>query len=149
MIVPYAHNEQAVLARVRHSRLTDLFLGIATLPLEDNTRTAMEAGQTGLRELYVSNVRNDPPVVIPVQTTSRQNQLTVAPRTRRDIAYCQEAFPGLRCRPVSVQPMDDDVIAIFELTIQDGQILIMEEKHYKLVRSSPVTFEDLQSYCAS
>jgi hypothetical protein len=29
--------------------------------------------------------------------------------------------------------MAGDVIALFELTVEDGQVLIVEERHYRLV----------------
>jgi hypothetical protein len=39
----------------------------------------------------------------------------------------------VRCRPISVQFMADDVIAMFELTIIDDEIRVVEERHYRLV----------------
>jgi hypothetical protein len=42
--------------------------------------------------------------------------------------------------------MADGVIAMFELTMQDGQIRVVDEKHYKLVPSAQITTEELQSY---
>jgi hypothetical protein len=41
--------------------------------------------------------------------------------------------------------MDDDRIAIFELTVQDDQVRIVDEKHYRLVAGN-VSDEDLAAY---
>jgi hypothetical protein len=42
--------------------------------------------------------------------------------------------------------MRDSVIAMFELTMSDGQIKLVDEKHYKLVPSDQIGTEELKSY---
>ena len=67
-------------------------------------------------------------------------------RAKQDIACCAEKFPDLVCRSISAQFMDDDRIAIFELTVQDDQVKIVDEKHYKLVPSDGISRSDLAAY---
>ena len=62
------------------------------------------------------------------------------------MACCVEKFPALRCRPVSAQFMEQDTIAMFELTMQNGEIRVVDEKHYRLLPSDQISQEDLQSY---
>ena len=50
------------------------------------------------------------------------------------------------CRPVSTQFMQDNVIAMFELTLEDEQIRIVKEKHYQLVLSKDILRADLEQY---
>jgi hypothetical protein len=64
----------------------------------------------------------------------------------QDVACCAEKFPHLNCRPVSDQFMADDVIAMFDLTVQKGQVRIAEEKHYVLVPSDRIAAADLERY---
>ena len=42
--------------------------------------------------------------------------------------------------------MDDDRIAIFDLTIEDDEVKVVEERHYRLVPSSEIEPEDLETY---
>jgi hypothetical protein len=71
-------------------------------------------------------------------------------QTKQDIACCAEKFPGLVCRSVSAQFIDIEdnrkKIAMFELAIDDGRVVIVEEKHYLLVPSIEISSEDLKAY---
>ena len=44
--------------------------------------------------------------------------------------------------------MADDVIALFELTSEDQQVLILEERHYRLVPSKDIDDETKRLYAA-
>ena len=65
---------------------------------------------------------------------------------RQDLACCKEKFSGLICRALSAQFMDDDRIAMFELTIENDEVKVVDEKHYKLVPASKISSEDLATY---
>ena len=53
---------------------------------------------------------------------------------------------SLVCRPIAAQAMADDVIALFEFELQDDEIKIVSEKHYRLVDPDAMTEEDLRQY---
>ena len=42
--------------------------------------------------------------------------------------------------------MDDDSIALFELTVENDEVRVVDEKHYKLLPATEITAEDLMSY---
>lgn len=42
--------------------------------------------------------------------------------------------------------MRDNKIALFELTVEDGDIKVVEERHYQLVAASDITASDLKAY---
>ena len=44
--------------------------------------------------------------------------------------------------------MEDQRIAVFELLIQDEQVKVVDEKHYKLVPASEISKKDLEIYRA-
>jgi hypothetical protein len=44
--------------------------------------------------------------------------------------------------------MADDVIAMFELVLQRGDVKVFEERHYRLVPSDQIQEEDLKLYSA-
>lgn len=139
-------DEQALLAKLRYNRLIDIFLGITTYSLQNHLRTTVRGmGQIEIDEVYVGVNRAGQQFVIPVQAKGGSDQLAVI-QTRQDIACCLEKFPGLKCRPVSAQFMRQDTIAVFELAIQDEEVRIVDEKHYRLVPSDQITAEDLERY---
>lgn len=139
-------DEQALLAKVRYNRLIDIFLGITTYSLQNHLRTTVKGiGQIEIDEVYVGVNRNGQQFVIPVQAKGGPDQLGVA-QTRQDIACCQQKFRKLTCRPVSAQFMSDDVIAMFELTVQGDEVKVMEERHFRLVPSEEIEEDDLRRY---
>lgn len=139
-------DEQALLTKIRYNRLIDLFLGITAYSLQNHLRTTVTGvGQIEIDEMYVGLNRNGVQFVIPVQAKGGNDQIGVV-QTKQDIGYCTEKFAELICRPVSAQFMGNDLIAMFELTLEDGEVKVVEEKHYKLVAADQVFEEDLQAY---
>jgi hypothetical protein len=139
-------DEQALLAKVRYNRLLDVFLGIATYSLQNHLRTSVkEIGQVEIDEIYVGIDRNGCQYVIPVQAKGGADQLSVV-QTRQDLRCCEQKFPGLVCRAISTQFISNDLIAVFELAVEDEQIKVVEEKHYCLVSADKITAKDLRTY---
>lgn len=140
------NDEQALLAKIRYSRLIDLFLGVTAYSLQNHLRTTVTGhGQIEIDEIYVALDRHGRQFIIPVQAKGGNDQLGIV-QTQQDIACCQEKFPGLICRAISAQFMSDQRIALFELTIEDGSMKVVDERHYKLVASNEITAADLQAY---
>ena len=52
----------------------------------------------------------------------------------------------MRCRPIAAQFLDNDVVALFELTLQDGEIKVVEERHYRLVPADQLDPEAIRRY---
>ena len=59
---------------------------------------------------------------------------------------CAAKLPSLICRPVGIQFMRNDVVALFEFEQEGDDIRIVSEKHYRLVPPDSVTKEDLAKY---
>jgi hypothetical protein len=147
IIAAYAlGDEQALLAKVRYNRLVDVFLGIAAYSLQNHLRTTVKGiGQIEIDEIYVGIDRHGRQFVIPVQAKGGFDKHGVV-QTQQDIALCAEAFPSLICRPISAQFMTDQRIAMFELTVIDGGVRVVDEKHYQLVSAKSITTSDLDKY---
>lgn len=151
IIGAYALNdEQALLARVRYNRLIDVFLGVTAYSLQNHMRTTVKGiGQIEIDEVYVAVDRQGVQYVVPVQAKGGKDQLSVV-QTKQDLACCAEKFPNLKCRSVSAQFIDVEggrkKIAMFELSVEDGRVVILEERHYLLVPSSEISPEDLRAY---
>jgi hypothetical protein len=151
IIGAYAFNdEQALLAIVRYNRLVDVFLGVTAYSLQNHMRTTVKGiGQIEIDEVYVALDRQGAQYIIPVQAKGGKDQLAVV-QTKQDLACCAEKFPTLICRSVSAQFIDMEdkskMIAMFELAVEDGQVVIVEEKHYRLAPSKDIGPEELRSY---
>ncbi len=147
VIAKYAlSDEQALLAKVRYNRLVDIFLGLTAYSLQNHLRTTVSGlGQIEIDELYVGISRGGSQFIIPVQAKGGKDQLS-AVQAKQDIACCREKFSELICRSVSAQFMAEDVIAMFEITLDGDEVKVVEERHYKLVPADQISAKDLKGY---
>ena len=138
-------DEQALLAKVRYNRLIDTFLRVTAYSLQNHLRTTVEdIGQIEIDELYFGVRNTGQQFIVPVQAKGGKDQIG-ATQIQQDLAFCKESFPDLTPRAVAVQFMDDDVIAMFELAVQDDELRVVEEKHYRLVTAGQISSDDLQT----
>lgn len=139
-------DEQALLALVRYNRLIDIFLGVASYSLQNHLRTtAPDVGQVEVDEVYVAVDRHGRQYILPVQAKGGSDEIGIT-QTEQDIAVCREKWPDMICRPISAQFGNDGRIALFELAIQDDQVRVRRESHYRLVPSSEISKDDLEGY---
>jgi hypothetical protein len=64
----------------------------------------------------------------------------------QDIEMCLAKFPGLVCRAIAAQYMDENLMALFEFEQTNEGIKVASEKHYRLVKPDELSFDELQSY---
>ena len=145
----HAHgDEQSLLAKVRYNRLIDLFLGVVAYSLQSHLRTTVpDVGQIETDELYVGVRNSGQQFIIPVQAKGGTDRIG-AVQAEQDLALCRDVFPELTPRPVAVQFVRDaegEVIVMFELKQQGDDILIVDERHYRLVPADAITSDDLRS----
>jgi hypothetical protein len=139
-------DEQALLATVRYNRLVDTFLGLTTYSLQTHWRTtAKGVGQLEVDEVYVAVDRNGTQFIVPVQAKTGSDQIGIV-QISQDLKACAEKYPQLVARPVAAQFLRNGVIAMFELTLQDGEIVVVHEEHYKLVGAEEISDTDRATY---
>ncbi len=139
-------DEQALLAIVRYNRLIDTFLGLTTYSLQNHLRTTVKGiGQIEIDELYFGIDRNGCHFAIPVQAKGGKDQIGVV-QTSQDIAFVAQRFPGMRCRAISAQFMPDGSVAMFELTLQGGEVKVVQERHYRLLPASELDQSAIKNY---
>lgn len=139
-------DEQALLAIVRYNRLIDTFLGLTTYSLQNHLRTTVKGiGQIEIDELYIGLDKRGCHYVIPVQAKGGKDQIGVV-QTTQDIRFVEQKFPGLACRAISAQFMEGGIVALFELTLQDAQVRVVEERHYRLVPASHIDQYAIRNY---
>ncbi|WCT76314.1 endonuclease [Novosphingobium humi] len=147
MIKRYAFSdEQALLARVRYNRLVDTFFGITTYSLQSHLRTTVESiGQIEIDEIYVGIDKHGRHFIIPTQAKVGKDKIGYA-QLFQDLAYCKAKYPNLVCRALAAKFMNKELIALFELTISEDSVKIVEEKHYKIVLETDISEQELQEY---
>lgn len=139
-------DEQALLAIVRYNRLIDIFLGLTTFSLQNHLRTTVKGtGQIEIDELYVGIDRHGCHYAIPVQAKGGKDQISVV-QARQDIDWVEQKFPGMRCRAISAQFMGDERVAMFELGIQNDAVVVLDEKHYRLVPAAELDRKAIVDY---
>ncbi len=139
-------DEQALLTKLRYNRLIDIFTGATCYSLQNHLRTIVPTfGQVETDELYVGVDRKGENYVFPVQAKGGNDELGVV-QIEQDMALCAHKFPDLTCRAVAAQFMADEVIALFEFELAEGEVRKVSERHYKLVAPDELTREDLALY---
>ena len=139
-------DEQALLAMVRYNRLIDTFLGLTAYSLQNHLRTTVKGvGQIEIDELYIGIDKRGCHYVIPVQAKGEKDQIGIVQPTQ-DIRFAEQKFPGMRCRAIAAQFLEDAVIALFELTLQASEIKVVEERHYRLVPADQLDAESIRDY---
>ena len=139
-------DEQALLAIVRYNRLIDTFLGLTTYSLQNHLRTTVKGlGQIEIDELYVGLDKRGCHYVIPVQAKGGKDQIGVV-QTTQDVRYAAQKFPGMRCRPIAAQFLDDGSVALFELVVEGETVKVAEERHYRLVPATRLDEKAIRNY---
>ena len=137
-------DEQALLAKLRYNRLVDIFMGVTCYSLQNHLRTSVKGlGQVETDELYIGVDRRGAHFVFPIQAKGGKDRISVV-QIEQDIALCAEKFPDLICRPIAAQFMQQELIALFELTETDGNVAVVSERHYRLVPADDVSAADPQ-----
>ncbi|WP_028875473.1 hypothetical protein [Teredinibacter turnerae] len=139
-------DEQALLAIVRYNRLIDTFLALTTYSLQNHLRTTVkDIGQIEIDELYVGLDKRGCHYIIPVQAKGGKDQIGIV-QTTQDIKYVEQKFPDMKCRAIAAQFMEENIVALFELTLQDDEIKVVDEKHYKLVNKDDINQDVIRDY---
>ena len=137
-------DEQSLLSRIRYNRLLDIFLGIVTYSMQNHLRTQVKGvGQIEIDELYVGVNKKGQHFIIPVEAKVGNDMVGVV-QLNQDIAYCKQAFPDLICVPVAVHKMENpNTLCLFHLKMQDEDVKVVDEKHYRLVYSQEMGRQEL------
>jgi len=139
-------DEQALLAKMRYNRLVDLFTRLNCYSLQNHLRTTVPSyGQVETDEIYVGVNRQGVHFALPVQAKGGRDRISIV-QIEQDLELCAKKLPKLLCRPIAAQFMANDLIALFEFGDQEGRIVVLEERHYRLVPPDSISETDLLTY---
>ena len=147
VIEKYAQSdEQALLAKIRYNRLIDIFTGLTCYSLQNHLRTYVAGmGQVETDEIYIGVDSRGVHYVLPVQAKGEKDRLGIV-QIEQDLAMCAEKYPDLICKPIAAQFMGNQIIAIFELESSDQGVVIVAERHYRLVHPDELSSDELRLY---
>lgn len=153
IIERYALNdEQALLAKLRYNRLIDIFTGVACYSLQNHLRTTVAGmGQIETDEMYIGVDKQGAHHVFPVQAKGGRDRINTV-QIDQDMRMCREKFPDLLCRALAAQFIGPDLIALFEFGLEkrkgENEIVIVDERHYRLVSADDLTPEEIRQYAS-
>jgi len=96
-------------------------------------------------EVYVGVDRLGVHYVFPVQAKGGRDVLGLV-QFEQDLALCEARFSALVVRPIGVQFIEQDLIALFELEETDKGLRIAQEKHYRLVPPDDLSTDEILAY---
>lgn len=139
-------DEQGLLAQIRYNRLIDIFTGLTCYSLQNHLRTTVpNIGQVETDEIYIGLDKRGAHYVLPVQAKGGTDKLGVV-QIEQDFAVCEAKFPGLICKPIAAQFMENDVVALFEFEQTNEGVGIVSEKHYRLVKPDELSNAEIEKY---
>lgn len=146
IIARYAlKGEQSLLAKLRYTRLVDIFTGVSCYSLQTHLRTSVGSRQVEADEVYVGVDRTGSHFIVPVEAKSPADSLSLR-QIEDDIELVKQKWPGIAIRPLAAKFMSDEAIAMFEFIEVSGEVKVIAERHYRLVPEGEITDADLAQY---
>ena len=142
-------DEQALLTRAKYNRLVDIFTGITCYSIQNHLRTTVsDIGQVEVDEIYVGVNKRGTHFVLPCQAKSPGDKFGIV-QVMQDIALCQERYPHAICKPIALQFMGENGVAMLELAVTEEdeflRLNIVEEKRYELVPGTDISDVELRT----
>lgn len=140
-------DEQALLTRVRYNRLVDVFAGLTCYSIQNHFRTTVQGiGQIEVDEIYLGINKRGTHFVLPCQAKSPGDRFGIV-QVMQDMSLCNERYPNTVCRPIALQFLGTDDVAVLELIVTEEDDLfrlnVVDEKHYKFVHRSEISEQEL------
>ncbi|MFM8330559.1 MAG: hypothetical protein ACKN9T_02620 [Candidatus Methylumidiphilus sp.] len=144
-------DEQALLAKVRYNRLIDVFTGLTCYSIQNHLRTTVDnIGQIEVDEVYVGISKKGAHYVIPCQAKSPGDRFGIV-QVMQDIELCRQRCPHALCKPIALQFLSENDVAMLELAVEDDagvfRLTVIDERHYHLTRQEAMSDADIANYC--
>jgi len=141
-------DEQALLTKVRYNRLIDLFSGLTCYSIQNHLRTTIQnVGQIEIDEVYLGINKKGTHFVIPCQAKSPGDRFGIV-QVMQDIEFCKVRYPNAICKPIALQFLSENDVAILELTVEESHdtfhLSVVDERHYKLVGKDGISDHEIR-----
>ena len=141
-------DEQALLTKVRYNRLIDLFTGLTCYSIQNHLRTTIKnIGQIEIDEVYLGINKKGAHFVIPCQAKSPGDRFGIV-QVMQDIEFCKARYPNAICKPIALQFLSENDVAILELAVEESNdifhLSVVDERHYTLVGRDEITDNEIR-----
>ncbi len=141
-------DEQALLTKVRYNRFIDLFTGLTCYSIQNHLRTTIQdVGQIEIDEVYLGINKRGAHFVIPCQAKSPGDRFGIV-QVMQDIEFCRARFPYAICKPIALQFLSENDVAILELAVEESNdifhLSVVDERHYMLVGRDEITENEIR-----
>lgn len=141
-------DEQALLTKVRYNRLVDLFAGLTCYSIQNHLRTTIQnVGQIEIDEVYLGVNKKGAHFVIPCQAKSPGDRFGIV-QVMQDIEFCKARYPNAICKPIALQFLSENDVAILELAVEESNdifhLSVVDERQYKLVGRDGITDDEIR-----
>ena len=145
-------DEQALLTKVRYNRLVDLLTGLTCYSIQNHLRTTIaNVGQIEIDEVYLGVNKKGAHFVIPCQAKSPGHRFGIV-QVMQDIAFCKARYPNAICKPLALQFLSENEVAILELAVDEDSdkynLSVVDERHYKLVDKNEISDDEIKALSA-
>lgn len=142
-------DEQALLTKVRYNRLVDIFLGLTCYSIQNHLRTTVKnVGQIEIDEVYLGVNKKGAHFVIPCQAKSPGDRFGIV-QVMQDIKFCKARYPNAICKPIALQFLSEDDVAVLELAVDEQDsvfhLSVVDERQYKLVSRNEISDEEIRT----
>lgn len=132
-------NEQALLTRVRYSRLVDCFTGLSCWHLQGHYRTTVEGGfQIEIDEFYLGCNLDGTWFGIPIEAKTKRERGGIGrDQVTAMVKFCLESHPDLKCVPLVIKELDDGTILFLQMTTatRPEKVSIVNVRRYEIIRT--------------
>lgn len=109
--------------------------------------TIKNIGQIEIDEVYLGINKKGSHFVIPCQAKSPGDRFGIV-QVMQDIEFCKIRYPNTICKPIALQFLSENEVAILELEVEEENeifhLLVIDERHYKLVDRDEITNEEIR-----
>lgn len=144
-------DEQALLTKVRYNRIIDLFSGLTCYSIQNHLRTTVEnIGQIEIDEIYLGVSKKGAHYVIPCQAKSPNDKFGIV-QFMQDIAFCRQRYPNALVKPLALQFLSQNDLAVLELSVEEEnelfRLTVVDERHYQLTNMDGISDKEINNYC--
>lgn len=113
--------------------------------MRERNSVLRDGSQVETDEIYIELDKRGAHYILPVQAKGGKDRIGIV-QIEQDFELCALKFPGLICRGIAAQFMEDNLIALFEFEQTKDEIKVSSEKHYRLVKPDELSPDELKSY---
>ncbi|MCI5211165.1 MAG: endonuclease, partial [Candidatus Electrothrix sp. ATG2] len=117
--------------------------------IQNHLRTTVKnVGQIEIDEVYLGVNKKGAHFVIPCQAKSPGDRFGIV-QVMQDIEFCKARYPNAICKPLALQFLSEDDVAVLELAVDEQNnvfhLSVVDERQYRLVSRNEISDEEIRT----